>query len=148
MCAELKPYIRKVNYYETDQMAIVHHSNYIRWFEEARLDALEQLGVSYSDMEQGGFLIPVLDVSCQYIKTVRYGDTVEIRLNMTRFTGLKFDFSYEIYNKKTGELTTAGTSSHCILGSDFRPVRLKKEYPEIYKRFAELAKPHSPDTPG
>ncbi len=139
MAATLKPYIRKVNYYETDQMKIVHHSNYIRWFEEARLDALEQLGISYSDMEQGGFLIPVLDVSCQYIKAVRYGDTVEIHLKLTRFTGLKFDFSYEIHNQKTGELVTAGTSSHCILGADFRPVRLKREYPQIYNIFTELA---------
>lgn len=138
MSTTLRPYIRKVNYYETDQMTIVHHSNYIRWFEEARLDALEQLGISYSEMEQGGFLIPVLDVSCQYIKTVRYGDTVEIRLKLTRFTGLKFDFSYEIYDQKNGELVTTGTSSHCILGSDFRPVRLKREYPEIYKIFKEL----------
>lgn len=139
MTTTLTPYIRKVNYYETDQMAIVHHSNYIRWFEEARLDALEQLGISYSEMEQGGFLIPVLDVSCQYMKTVRYGDTVEIQLTLTRFTGLKFDFSYKVYNKKTGELATTGTSSHCILGSDFRPVRLKKEYPEIYHMFKKLA---------
>lgn len=138
MSTTLRPYIRKVNYYETDQMTIVHHSNYIRWFEEARLDALEQLGISYSEMEQGGFLIPVLDVSCQYIKTVRYGDTVEIRLELTRFTGLKFDFSYEIYDQKNGELVTTGASSHCILDSDFRPVRLKREYPEIYKVFKEL----------
>ncbi len=138
MSTTLRPYIRKVNYYETDQMTIVHHSNYIRWFEEARLDALEQLGIFYSEMEQGGFMIPVLDVSCQYIKTVRYGDTVEIRLKLTNFTGLKFDFSYEIYDQKNGELVTTGTSSHCILNSDFRPVRLKREYPEIYKIFKEL----------
>ena len=68
-------YTHKVHYYETDRMAIVHHSNYIRWFEEARLHQLEQWGMDYSSMEEQGILIPVVDVSCKYHHSVRYGDT-------------------------------------------------------------------------
>ena len=51
---------RKANYYETDQMGIVHHSNYIRWFEEARLEMLRAMGLPYKKMEDNGILIPVL----------------------------------------------------------------------------------------
>ena len=55
----MKDYIRKVQYYETDRMGIVHHSNYIRWFEEARIFYMEKMGYSYSEMEKTGIMIPV-----------------------------------------------------------------------------------------
>ena len=58
------PYDHKVQYYETDGMGIVHHSNYIRWFEEARVDLLEQLGFGYDRIEEAGYSGPVLEVSC------------------------------------------------------------------------------------
>ena len=61
---EIKPYIRKVQYYETDQMGFVHHSNYIRWFEEARCDFMEQMGMGYGEMEMAGFICAVLYVLC------------------------------------------------------------------------------------
>ena len=61
---ELKPYLVKVRYYETDKMGIVHHSNFIRWLEEARLDWLEQLGISFADLEKRGCVSPVMAVSC------------------------------------------------------------------------------------
>ena len=62
---------RKANYYETDQMGIVHHSNYIRWFEEARLEMLRAMGLPYKKMEDNGILIPVLGVSCSYKHPIR-----------------------------------------------------------------------------
>lgn len=135
---KLTPYKRKANYYETDQMGIIHHSNYIRWFEEARLDALEQIGLSYSEMEKNGILIPVLEISCQYQKTVSYNDEIEIQLHLSNFKGVKFDFTYEIFNVKTGELVTTGTSKHCFLKKDFTPFRLKKECPEIFNALMEM----------
>lgn len=59
-------YIHKVQYYETDQMQVAHHSNYIRWMEEARTDYLDSVGISYAEMERRGIISPVLTVSCQY----------------------------------------------------------------------------------
>ena len=59
-------YERIPHYYETDQMGIIHHSNYIRWFEEARIQLLENYNLDYKTLEQLGILIPVLQVSCQY----------------------------------------------------------------------------------
>ena len=67
---------RKANYYETDQMGIVHHSNYIRWFEEARLYYMEAIGLPYELMEEAGIFIPVLGVSCDYKVSVRFAETV------------------------------------------------------------------------
>ena len=56
----MEAYTHKVLYYETDQMGIVNHSNYIRWFEEARTDFMEQLGMGYAEMEKEGIVSPVL----------------------------------------------------------------------------------------
>ncbi len=65
---EFRPYKHKAQYYATDTMKIVHHSNYIRWMEEARVDMLEQMGLGYDVMEQAGVLSPVVSVECEYKK--------------------------------------------------------------------------------
>ena len=90
-------YDRSINYYETDQMGIVHHSNYIRYFEEARLDMMEQVGLSYTAMEEHGLIIPVLSVACEYIKPVLFGEKVQIHTRLVKFDGIKMQFVYEIY---------------------------------------------------
>ena len=93
---KLTPYLRQVHYYETDQMAIVHHSNYIRWFEEARLDFMRQLGCNYCDLEKSGLIIPVVDVSCKYLQSARYDDTLSIHVRLRQFNGVRLVFSYEV----------------------------------------------------
>ena len=89
---DIKPYGRKVYYYETDRMGIVHHSNYIRWFEEARDDFMRQLGVPYSVLEERGIIIPVLSVSALYRKHLTYEDEFSVQLHYRKFTGIKIFF--------------------------------------------------------
>ena len=129
-------YDRSINYYETDQMGIVHHSNYIRYFEEARLDMMEQVGLSYAAMEEHGLIIPVLSVACEYIKPVLFGEKVQIHTRLVKFDGIKMQFVYEIYWE--GELRTKGESRHCFLDKEMKPVRMKRQFPEIYQRMKEL----------
>lgn len=129
---KIKPLIIKARYYETDKMGIIHHSNYIRWFEEARVDALEQIGLSYDKLENIGIISPVLTVNCQYIHPVHFNDNVEIHLKFTNFTGVRLEVSYEITNLATGEVCTKGNSSHGFIGENGRPLRLKKQYPEVF----------------
>ena len=106
---EIKPYERMVYYYETDRMGIVHHSNYIRWFEEARLDWMKQVGWDYKTIEDDNIIIPVLSVSAEYKTMSRYGDNVVIYVKLAEYTGVRIGFSYEVHDKKTGEL---GASAH------------------------------------
>lgn len=131
-------YRRKVNYYETDQMGIVHHSNYIRFFEEARLDMMEQVGMDYAAMEETGLIIPVLGVNCQYVLPFTYGDEMEISTKLVKFDGLRMEFSYEIRILGEDRVRTTGSSSHCFLNQDMKPVRMKREYPKIYQLMNEL----------
>ena len=70
--SQVEPYSRKVYYYETDKMSIVHHSNYIRMFEEARLDLMDKCGIDYAQIESLGIIMPVLEVTCKYVKSLFY----------------------------------------------------------------------------
>lgn len=127
---ELKPYVHNVKYYETDQMAVVHHSNYIRWFEEARVDWLNQAGMPYDEMEERGIIIPVLSVSAEYRTMTRFGETVLICPKVERYDGLRLDLSYRVVNADTGELRCIGRSGHCFLNRDYRPIGLKRRAPD------------------
>lgn len=135
----IKPYQRAVHYYETDQMAIVHHSNYIRWFEEARLDLMAQLGVDYKALEAKNIFIPVVDVSCKYLVSAKYGDTVSITPVLTHYTGVKMCFSYEVRNAESQELLATGTSTHCFVNAARHPISVKRQEPELHQLFLRLA---------
>ena len=131
----MNEYLRKAHYYETDQMGVVHHSNYIRWFEEARLFGLEQLGIRYRQLEENGIIIPVVDVSCRYLQSVRYDDTVSVSVRLTKFNGVRMEFSYEIRFQDSGEPAAAGSSCHCFLKNG-KPVSIKRLCPELYELLA------------
>lgn len=131
-------YERKVCYYETDQMGIVHHSNYIRWMEEARLALLESVNLSYADMENKGLLIPVLSVSCNYKLPYRYGETIKIQVYPKFFNAVKFVFGYNMYGED-GSLRNTAESSHCFTDAGIKPVILKKSFSEIYEPLKKWA---------
>ena len=133
MCSGV--YERRAQYYPTDQMGVVHHSNYIRWFEEARVDFLNRIGAGYREMEAAGIVSPVVSVACKYRSMVRFDDEVEIRLKITAYNGVKLSLSYEVRDKKDGTVRCIGESSHCFLGPEGKPVSLKKDYPHYHELF-------------
>lgn len=135
----IKPYVRKTHYYETDQMAIIHHANYIHWMEEARVDFMEQMGFSYERTVSTGIDFALLGISCEYKSMVRFGDTVNIQVSISALSAAKMTVQYEITDADTGKLRTIGESSHCYFDANKkRPVSLKKVLPELYDLFAEL----------
>ena len=133
----MKSYIRKINYYETDQMAVVHHSNYVRYFEEARTSFLEQIGYPYFKLEEENIVSPVISVSCQYKNPVRYGDTIRIDVYLTSMNKVKCSFKYEIIKVLTNELCALGTSEHCFLTKEGKIVSVLKTNPVFYNRVLE-----------
>ena len=142
----MTPYEHKVQYYETDGMGIVHHSNYIRWFEEARVDLLEQLGYGYDRIEAEGFGSPVLEVHCKYKTMARFGDTVSIAARIADYNGVRLTLQYEIRDAQTGALRCKGESQHCFMGRDNRPVSLKRSWPALDRVFTEQLPQESQDT--
>ncbi|MGN6715255.1 acyl-CoA thioesterase [Anaerocolumna jejuensis] len=133
----IKPYVRKAQYYETDQMGIIHHANYIHWMEEARVDFMEQVGFGYDRAIKEGIDFALLGLSCEYKSMVSFGDTVNIEVSISALTVTKMTVHYQITDAITGKLRTTGESIHCYFDSNRkRPVSLKKVLPELYDLFA------------
>lgn len=137
---EYQGYTHRIQYYETDQMGCVHHSNYIRWFEEIRSDYLAFLGMDYDGMEAAGILSPVLTIQAEYRTMARYGETVEIQVKIKKYNGIRICLEYEIRNQEDGTLRCRGESSHCFLNREGRPVSLKKVHPEWDNRLRDQMK--------
>ena len=128
----MEPYMLKARYYETDQMGIIHHANYIRWMEEARIDMLSQMGYPYRRFEEMGYISPVLHAECEYKKSVKFDDEVKIVVSLQEFGKVKFTLRYDIYNmSEDGVLSAVGTTRHCFLNKDGRPVMMNKEMQEF-----------------
>ena len=132
-------YEYQAQYYETDQMGIIHHSNYIRWFESARIWYMNQIGVDYRNMEKMGIVSPVLEVHCDYKSMVHFGDVVEILPKVEKYNGIKLELSYIIRDKETQEIRTCGSSLHCFLDREGRPLSLKKASPVFDAAFRAAA---------
>ena len=122
-----------VRYAETDQMGVVHHATYPIWFEIARTEYIRALGMSYSDMEKEGVMLPVTEISCRYRLPAKYDDTLEITARITRFSPARIEFLYEVRRKGEREILSTGTSAHGFVDSvTFRPLNLKKTLPDFY----------------
>ena len=131
-------YERKINYYETDKMGVVHHSNYIRFMEEARTFWLENIDMPFSLLEKNNITIPVLGVNCTYKYHVTFGDTILINTFVKEYSGVRMTVAYEFIDKETGKLVLTGETKHCFTNKDLRPINLKKLYPEFSNKFQSL----------
>ena len=136
---EIRDYVHTVQYYETDRMGITHHSNYIRWMEEARVDFLSQIGWDYARLEESGIISPALNVTCDFKRTTTFSDKITIRPTVAEFNGVKLKFSYEMKNEE-GTVVFTATSMHAFLNKEGRPVRMKQDYPELYETIQNLVK--------
>ncbi|MDE6657402.1 MAG: acyl-CoA thioesterase [Oscillospiraceae bacterium] len=130
-------YQRTPYYYETDQMKIIHHSNYIRWFEEARIAYFDSVGYSFAKQEQEGIVCPVLTVDVNYLKMVYFGETVQIETKLMSYNGVRYGFAYTVRNSNTGQICCTGTSTHCFLNPQGKPIRVKKEYPLAHEMLTQ-----------
>ena len=131
-------YIRKINYYETDKMGITHHSNYVRFMEEARIDFLEQIGCSYDKMEKAGIISPVIGIECEYKRSTTFGDELRIQVQIVEYKRVKLSVAYTMINTKTEQIVFTGRSHHCFLNTEGKPMALSKQYPE----YDEVLKEH------
>ena len=131
-------YERKINYYETDRMGVVHHSNYIRYLEEARVEWLEALNMPFDLLEKNKITIPVLGVNCTYKHHVTFGDTILIKTYAKEYTGVRMTIGYEITDKKNGNIVLTGETKHCFTDRNLKPINLKKYAPQFHEKFLKL----------
>ena len=130
-------YYRRAVYYETDQMGVVHHSNYIRYFEEARVVFMHNIGCDVKELEELGVIIPNVDAYAKYLKPVKFFDEFYVDVKLVKFNGVKMEYDFEIRFCENDELACTGHTTHCFVNKDFKPISIKKSYPEYYKKFLD-----------
>jgi acyl-CoA thioester hydrolase len=113
----------EVRYAETDQMQIVHHSNYAIYFEQARVDWLRKQGMHYDKLEKEGVMLPLINLEVNYKKPAVFGDKILVKTFLSEMPNVKISFDYHIYNEKN-ELITQGKTIHVFVSSETRrPMR-------------------------
>ncbi|MDY2699696.1 MAG: acyl-CoA thioesterase [Suilimivivens sp.] len=127
-----------VQYYETDKMGITHHSNYIRFMEEARIWFLKEIGWGYDKMEEEGIISPVVSVSCNYKKTTTFPDEIAISVSVLEVNQVKLKLGYTMTVGET--VVCTAESVHCFLSSSGKPISIQKQFPEFYQKLCELSK--------
>ena len=126
----MQTYKHEVKYYECDRMGITHHSNYIRFMEEARIDWLDQLGYGFERIEAEGVFSPVISVSCNYKTPTTFKDIIEIEVSIGKLSDVKLEISYTM---RVGEkVVCTAQSTHCFIENN-RPIIISKRLPVLYE---------------
>jgi len=121
-----------VRYVETDQMKFVHHSNYLKYFEIARLEWLDNLGISYASMEQDGILMPVISVKIKFIKPLFFGDEFKINVRLIRPPMATLEFDYSIVNQSNQEVCKGNTVLAFLSAKKNHPIRTPKIFLKMF----------------
>ena len=129
----MERYIHKVRYYESDAMGITHHSNYIRFMEEARIDALDRAGYGFEKMEADGVSSPVVSLRVNYRRPTKFQDEISIELKALDLDSVKVRFAYKMYVGDT--LVCTAESTHAFYKNG-RPLPLSQLYPELCEKLA------------
>ena len=127
----MNAYQHIVQYYETDKMGITHHSNYVRWMDEARIDFLSQLGWDYARLEELGVISPVVGVEVKYKGSTTFSDKISIEVKVLEWKGVRLKIGYHMTDEN-GKTVCEACSEHCFINKEGRPVRLHQEFPDFH----------------
>ena len=122
-----------VRYYETDQMGIVHHSNYIRYFECGRMAMLQEVGLPMHKIEEAGIMMPITEVECKYRLPAKLGDTLRIVTMINESPRARLTVHTEIYNQDDQLLSFGSVTMGFIDSATRRPIRCPQMLVDIFK---------------
>ncbi|WP_094606386.1 Putative esterase [Sporomusa silvacetica DSM 10669] len=125
----------KVRFVETDMMGVVHHSNYFRWFEMARVEYLRQIGVLLTDMMADNIVFPITEVDCKYRSSAKFDDYILIEAVLAEATKVKLVFTYRVLKEADGTLLATGSTQNVFTNNQGKIIRLPDKY------FNKLHKP-------
>lgn len=102
----------KVNFYDTDAMSVVHHSNYIRWFEIGRVEFLREAGITLNQLMDDGFVFPITEVSAKYVNSAKFDDELIIETTPEALTKAKMAFTYRILRASDDTMLVSGRTQN------------------------------------
>jgi acyl-CoA thioester hydrolase len=122
----------RVTYAETDKMGFVYYGNYLTYFEIGRTELIRSLGRPYSELEDEGYYLPVIEASCKYLKSARYDDLLTIRTLVSECKGVRLGFTYEVL--RDDEKLAQGMTLHAFVDRQGKPVRPPTWLLELLKK--------------
>ena len=131
-----------VRYAETDKMGIVHHSVYPVWYEIGRSDYVKMFGMTYSQIEQAGVMMPLTNLNCHFTFPAKYEDNIIVRTKVIMLSAARITFTYTV--KRINEDNTEtelgyGVTEHGFIDKDtFKPCNVKKRLPELYAKIKAI----------
>lgn len=138
----------RVRYQETYRMGVVYHANYINWFEVGRTELIRERGFPYSKIEEMGLYLPVVELESKFHRPAKYDDVIAIYTRILTFNALTVQFESQIRRlpeystnpdtvEPEGELFVNGMTRHVWLNRDWKPVRIDREAPELFRLLGE-----------
>lgn len=127
----------RVRYGETDQMGYMYYGNYAEFYEVGRVEMLRSLGLTYSGMELSGIKMPVLELSCKYLKPALYDEEITVRVIMDEMPRIKIHFRYELFNEKQELINTGETLLVFVNMQTNRPCLAPQDFIDRLKPFFE-----------
>jgi len=127
-----------VRYAESDQMGIVHHSVYAVWFECGRTEHIRHFGMTYAELEEAGALLPLLKLTCDFHRPIKYGDTALIKTRLISAGRTRVLFGYSVYQSLDGPVCATGTTEHAWTTKELKPINLSRHYPDIFRKMSEM----------
>lgn len=124
----------RTRYSETDQMGVIYYGNYPQFLEVARVEWLRSLGISYSEMEKKGVMLPVVSLHIDYKKPALYDELITIRIFLKNLPSKKIEFDYEIYNPSGNLLSTAHTVLVFVNTQNWKPTRCPSHIYELIEK--------------
>lgn len=129
---------RRVNFYDTDAMSVVHHANYIRWFEIGRVEFLRQVGITLNQLMEDGYVFPITDVSAKFLHSGFFDDRLLIETRPTALTKAKMAFDYRILRPSDDMILVTGHTQNVFTSRETgKIVRLPLKYHEKLVRAME-----------
>lgn len=123
----------RVRYKETDQMGVVHHSNYPVYYEYARTELLRERGFTYKGIEESGVMMPVREVGMKFLTPARYDDLLTIRTFMHEIKGARVRFDHEIRNEAGDLVNTGFVELVFVNAATRRPCHAPEWFKELFK---------------
>ena len=124
----------RVRYAETDQMGVAHHSSYFVWMEAARTELLREFGLSYRELEERGYLLPVVEAHCRFSRSVRYDDVITIESSLEQLRGASLRIGYRIFRAGDENPTVAeGYTLHAFTNREGRVVKTPDFFIELFE---------------
>lgn len=130
----------KVRFVETDMMGVVHHANYLRWFEMGRVAYLRACGISLGDLMAADIIFPITEVQVKYKNSCTFDDDFEVQTTMSAFNKAKMDFTYRVIRLRDGAVAVEGHTRNVFTDREGHIVRLEPQWFDKIKKVFDAEK--------